>query len=156
MSFLLKCSVTNKKSVISFLLALSCVPHSCTWPSLKPGAPGEPWVLQSEVAKLDQGKRVWWLHKGGNSNFQKWMVSLKSLRIGMKARDLRGMPRFRFVGGAGERWKGMVRSIGGESGKEESGKLSFLKVAERNGQEIWMQNSEKKQPEKRCNNKQFK
>ena len=49
----------------------------------------------------------------------------------MKARDLRGMPRFRFVGGAGERRKGMVRSIGGESGKEESGKLSFLKVAER-------------------------
>lgn len=44
------------------------------------------------------------------------------------------MPRFRFVG-AGERRKGMVRSIGGETGKEESGKL-FLKVAERNGQEI--------------------
>ena len=42
------------------------------------------------------------------------MISLKSLRIGIKARDLRGMPRFRFVGGAGEWRKSMVRSIGGD------------------------------------------
>lgn len=63
------------------------------------------------------------------------MISLKSLRIGIKARDLRGMPRFRFVGGAGEWRKGMVRSIGGETGKEESGKL-FPK----SGREKWSRN----------------
>lgn len=45
----------------------------------------------------------------------------------MTARGLRGMPRFRFAGGAGQTRKGVVRSIGEESGKKVSGKLSFLK-----------------------------
>ena len=38
----------------------------------------------------------------------------------MKRRDLRGMPRFGFVGEEGERTEAMVRGIGGESGKEVS------------------------------------
>lgn len=46
----------------------------------------------------------------------------------MKGRDLRGMPRLRFVGEAGKRREGMVRTIGGASGKEVS-ESCFLKVA---------------------------
>ena len=85
------------------------------------------------------------------------MISLKSLGIGTKARGLRGMPRFRFVGGAGETREGMVRSTGGESGKKVSGKLRFPKKLKREVvKKSKMQSSEKKQQDKRCNNKGFK